>query len=82
MLEAEQRMNSNNIGLILQDGLTNRQEFCDIVNSIWGLGIWVEVSETVSNIDKNMDGVLQDGIQPSTAPVPATPSAAEKEVSE
>lgn len=82
MLEAEQRMNSNNIGLILQDGLTNRQQFCDIVNSIWGLGIWVEVSETVSNVDKNFDGVLQDGAQPSTAPVPAAPMAAEKEVSE
>lgn len=60
MLEAEQRMNSSNIGLIMQDGLTNRQEFCNIINSIWGLGIWCEVSETITNTDKDGDGILQD----------------------
>lgn len=79
LLEAEQRMNSNNIGLILQDGLTNRQEFCDIVNSIWGLGIWVEVSETIASIDKNQDGIIQDGANPSTMQVqPATTGAKEE----
>lgn len=60
MLEAEQRMNTGNIGLIMQDGLHNRQEFCDIINSIWGLGIWCEVSETVSGADRDLDGELSD----------------------
>ena len=59
---AEQEMNAGggSVGLIMQDGLSIRQRFCDIVNSIWGIGIWCDVSETVSGTDKNMDGELSD----------------------
>ena len=60
MLEAEQQMNEGNVGLVYQDGLTLRQKFCDIVNSIWGLGIWCEASETVVGVDQNMDGEISD----------------------
>ena len=58
MLEAEQEMNMGNIGLVMRDCLQNRQEFCDIVNSIWGLGIWCEPSEVVTNIDRTGDYVM------------------------
>lgn len=58
MLEAEQSMNNGNTGIILQDSLALRQRFCDIVNSVWGLNIWVEASETIMNIDRNMDGQI------------------------
>lgn len=59
---AEQEMNAGggSIGLVMQDGLSIRQRFCDIVNSIWGLGIWCDISETVSGTDKNLDGELSD----------------------
>lgn len=59
---AEQEMNAGggSVGLIMQDGLSIRQRFCDIVNSIWGIGIWCDVSETVSGTDKDMDGELSD----------------------
>lgn len=59
---AEQEMNAGggSVGLIMQDGLSIRQRFCDIVNSIWGLGIWCDVSETVSGTDKDLDGELSD----------------------
>ena len=60
MLQAEQDMNTGNVGLIMQDGLTLRQRFCDIVNSIWGIGIWCEVSETASGADKDQDGEVSD----------------------
>ena len=60
MLGAEQQMNTQNTGRILQDGLTLRQNFCDIVNAIWGLGIWCEVSETATGMDYNMDGEVQN----------------------
>lgn len=60
MLGAEQQMNTQNTGRILQDGLTLRQNFCDIVNAIWGLGIWCEVSETATGMDYNMDGEIQN----------------------
>lgn len=61
-LVSEQEMNGGGgaVGLVLQDGLSIRQRFCDIVNSIWGIGIWCDVSETVSGADKNMDGELSD----------------------
>ena len=80
MLEAEQRMNNGNSGIILQDGLYQRQEFCDIVNSWFGLSIYCEISETVNNIDVNgdmlVDGSPQEPMQPTVA---ETESEAENE---
>ena len=80
MLEAEQRMNNGNSGIILQDGLYQRQEFCDIVNSWFGLSIYCEISETVNNIDVNgdmlVDGSSQEPMQPEVA---ETESEAENE---
>lgn len=48
------------VGLVLQDGLSIRQDFCNIVNSIWGLGIWCEPSEIVAGGDLDGDGVMYD----------------------
>ena len=50
----------SNVGLSLQDSLTQRQHACNILNSIFGLGIWCDLSETVSGIDQNMDGINYD----------------------
>lgn len=58
VLEAEQEMNQGCVGLIQQDGLTLRQTFCDIVNSITGLGMWCEVDENTIGLDMNMDGMV------------------------
>ena len=58
ILQAEQEMNSGSTGLILRDSLKYRQDFCNIVNSIWGLGIWCEPSEVITNVDMNGDGIL------------------------
>lgn len=55
----------NNVGLVYQDGLTIRQHFCDLVNAVWGLGIWCEPSETVLNSDRNMNGAIADEEQPN-----------------
>ena len=60
MLQEEQALAGGNVGLVMQDGLTLRQEFCNRVNSIWPLGIWCEVSETVAGIDKDLDGEISD----------------------
>ena len=58
ILEAEQQMNTGTTGLVLRDSLLYRQEFCNIVNSIFGLAIWVEASEVVIGMDYNGDGML------------------------
>lgn len=60
MLQDEMAMNASTTGLVLQDGLAIRQRFCDIVNSVTGLGISCEISETASGMDMNMDGLLTD----------------------
>lgn len=60
MLEAEQEVNTGNVGLIMRDKLQNRQDFCNIVNSIWGLDMWVEPSEVVLGLDTTGDGVAGD----------------------
>ena len=60
ILESENQVNASNVSLTLQDRLTQRQNFCNIVNSIWNLGIWCELSETVSGIDINQDGINYD----------------------
>lgn len=59
-LETEEAVNRGNVGLIMQDGLTLRQDFCDIVNSIWGLGIGVMVSETTVGMDLDGNGLAMD----------------------
>lgn len=55
VLEAEQAMNTGNSGLVMRDGIQNRQDFCNIVNSIFGLQIWCEPSEVVMGLDMNGD---------------------------
>lgn len=60
MLEAEQEMNAGNVGLIMRDRLQNRQDFCTLVNSIWGLNIWCEVSEAALGLDLDGDMVAGD----------------------
>lgn len=67
MLEAEQDMNDGNVGLVYEDGLTIRQRFCDIVNSITELGIWCEANPNVmgmgmmGGMDNTEDGNPEQG---------------------
>lgn len=68
MLETEQDRNANNDAFIYQDGLALRQEFCDLVNTIWGLGIWCEPAQTMTGIDTNGDGNLYDEKDQSGVP--------------
>ena len=59
-LQTEADINGGPVGLVLQDGASIRQNFCNIVNSIWGIGIWCEPAENVSGVDRNGDGVIYD----------------------
>lgn len=64
ILESENAVNQANIGLVMQDGLEIRRHFCDIVNSIWGLGIWVDVNESMNeamNVGEETDTQNENG---------------------
>lgn len=60
ILEAEQKMNNGQASLPMQDSLKYRQDMCDIINSIWGLNVWVEINEAVIGLDVDGDGVAYD----------------------
>ena len=59
-LQVEADVNGGPVGLVMQDGLQIRQNFCNIVNSIWGLGIWCEVNQNVAMADTDGDGLYYD----------------------
>ena len=59
-LEEEQEMNTSTVGLVYEDGLAIRQNFCNIVNSIWGTSIWCMPSESVTASDLDGDGLMFD----------------------
>lgn len=60
ILESEAIMGSASVSVVFNDGLAIRQNFCNIVNSIWDLGIWCEPSESVLGIDQDLDGAAYD----------------------
>lgn len=55
-LASEEALNGHKASRSYNDGLIIRQDFCDIVNHIWGLGISCEPSETEMG-DMNLDGM-------------------------
>jgi hypothetical protein len=59
-LQSEADINGGPVGLVLQDGLSIRQNFCNIVNSIWGLGMWCEPAQNIMGADTDGDGLVYD----------------------
>lgn len=60
--DSENALN-NQLDFPLVDGLKLRQDACNIINSIWGIGIWCEISETAEGVDKNGDMLADDSNQ-------------------
>lgn len=59
-LQTEADINGGPVGLVMQDGLAIRQQFCNIVNSIWNIGIWCEPAQNISGNDVDGDGQIND----------------------
>lgn len=45
MLESENQMNATKSSFVLQDRLYQRQRACDIINSLFDLGMWCEINQ-------------------------------------
>lgn len=69
MLGMEQQMAQASNGLVLDDGLAHRQEFCNIVNSLTGIGIYCVVNESEQGYDRNMDGQVGYDDQGQSTPM-------------
>lgn len=72
-LQSEQEMNTGTNGLVYDNGLARRQRWCDIINSIWDIGMWCEPEESVIGLDTNGDGMTtnnedQSGTMPGEQP--------------
>lgn len=59
-LQSEADINGGPVGLVLQDGLSIRQNFCNIVNSIWNIGIWCEPAQNIMGQDNDGDGAIDE----------------------
>lgn len=60
ILESENAMNQQAIDRVYQDGLSIRQRFCAIFNSVFGTSLWCMPSESVLDTDINGDGLAVD----------------------
>lgn len=59
-LQSEADLNGGPVGLVLQDGLSIRQNFCNIVNSIFGTDIWCAPSQNIMGMDNDGDGSIAE----------------------
>ena len=80
-LQSEANMAGASANFVLQDGLKIRQHWCNIINSVWGLGYWCEISEAAAGIDKNLDGEVSDEQDGQELPVDNA-APAQEEVTE
>lgn len=78
MLQSEQALNDQDSHLVYQDGLINRQRFCNIANSIWGLNMWCESSDAVLGSDQDNDGTVMNDNYENSQPEQAERSKEEQ----
>lgn len=64
MLQTQANMARGRVDGIYQDCLNMRQQFSNLVNSLFGLGIWCDVSEQATGYDRNLDGLVGDESTP------------------
>lgn len=62
MLQSQMDMASTGVSMQYQDGLYQRQNFCNIVNSFFPIGMWCDEGETATGFDKDMDGIADDEV--------------------
>ena len=64
--DLENSINIGTSGYAIRDAIWNRQQFCTIVNSIWGLDIWCEPDEITVGMDYTGDGMIGTGAEGDT----------------
>ena len=64
----ENAINMGTSGYVLKDALYNRQQFCTIVNSTWGLDIWCEPDEISVGADQDLNGIVGGGYDEQVQP--------------
>lgn len=55
-LQVEAQFAAGPTAMTLKDGLAQRQNACNLLNSIFGTFIWCDTTEEAAGIDRNLDG--------------------------
>lgn len=53
IIQSEANFAYANCGLIMQDGLRQRQRFCNIINQVFGLSVWCEITQDETAFEGN-----------------------------
>lgn len=60
MLQDEMSMNATMGSRVMDDAIKQRQDFCLLINAIWGLSVWYEPSEQSMGGDMDGDGSVTE----------------------
>ena len=55
IIQSEADFACSNTNLIMQDGLNQRQKFCNLINGLFGLNVWVEITQPLHAIEPNKE---------------------------
>lgn len=60
MLQDEMSMNASMGSRVMDDAIKQRQNFCLLINAIWGLSVWYEASDQSMGQDMDGDGSMTE----------------------
>lgn len=66
-LQSQYDMSVASVSPVYQDGLYQRQDFCNRWNSVFGTGIWCDEGQAATGYDSNLDGITSDNMDQSGA---------------
>lgn len=55
IIQSEADFACSNTNLIMQDGLDERQRFCNLINGLFGLNVWVEITQPITALEPNQE---------------------------
>lgn len=55
IIQSEADFACSNTNLVMQDGLDQRQEFCNIINALFGLNVWCEITQPLHALEPNKE---------------------------
>ena len=66
--DLENSINMGTSGFAIKDALYQRQNWCAIINSTWGLNLWCMPDEITVGMDYDMNGMVGGGMDTNTEP--------------
>lgn len=55
IIQSEADFACSNTSLVMQDGLDQRQRFCNLINGLFGLSVWCEITQPITALQPNQE---------------------------